>query len=517
MTAFVSPGVYTTETDLSQYAARISTAILGLVGTASKGPMNTVTLITNESQLINTFGKPIVDVTDPSNLTKNTPMLLAAMQYLRQGNQLWVVRVGNGQQDSTVNVTDDGEDDGSTIFTATANSAGTWANGIKIRISNVVDATDFDLTIMVNGVAVEKFESVSLASDEVNPLTGESAYIHDVINGVSEYITISGASGSTAPFATDYTMAGGTNGLTSSDADYIGVDAPTRTGLQIFEDAEAMDINLLAIPGVTSIAVWLAMTSLCASRGDCLALLDTQYGLSVQDVDAFANASGNYTARGTAINSNYAAVYWPWIKVYEPYSGQNTWMPPSGFVAARMAYTDRVANPWFAPAGTDRGRLLEAQDVEISAGQGDREFLQAPAHIVNPIVNFAREGVTIWGQRTSQRQASALDRVNVRRMMLYARKVIATTLRVLVFEPNDAQTWRRFVGLVSPVFNYIKSSRGVIDFQVICDETTNPPEQVDNNTMKGVILIKPTKTAEVIEVDFTLLSTGAEFQEFTEA
>ena len=140
----------------------------------------------------------------------------------------------------------------------------------------------------------------------------------------------------------------------------------------------------------------------------------------------------------------------------------------------------------------------------------------ASGEVVNPIVNFPGEGITVWGQKTTQRRNTALNRVNVRRMLNFAKKVIATSVRFLVFEPNDELTWRRFIHITNPVLESIKGRRGLYDFKVICDETTNPPELIDQNQMRGIILMKPTKTAETITIDFTLLSTGAQFNEFLE-
>ena len=141
-------------------------------------------------------------------------------------------------------------------------------------------------------------------------------------------------------------------------------------------------------------------------------------------------------------------------------------------------------------------------------------FRSYPGHNVNPFVNFVRDGITCWGQKTLQRAPTSLDRINVRRMLTYARKVIATAVRYLVFEPNDDITWLRFRQLVEPFLRDIASRRGISDFRVICDSTTNTPYYIDQNVMRGKVLIKPTKAAEIIEISYTLLPTGAVFEEF---
>jgi phage tail sheath protein FI len=184
-------------------------------------------------------------------------------------------------------------------------------------------------------------------------------------------------------------------------------------------------------------------------------------------------------------------------------------------MARLAADTDQNDEVWFAFAGLLRGRLLGALDVEYSPVQGERDYMYSGGNAVNPIVSFPVDGICLFGQRTLQRASTALDRINVRRMLLYARKVIASAVRYLVFEPNDLMTWIRFVDLVSPYLRSIKARRGLEDFRVVCDETTNTPDRINNNDMVGKLFLKPTKTAEMIELEFTLLPTGATFEEFS--
>lgn len=299
-------------------------------------------------------------------------------------------------------------------------------------------------------------------------------------------------------------------------AHYIGVIAgPTGapTGLQVYRSAETIDVNLIIVPGVSDTAVQIAMIELCEFRADCMCILDPPFGLSgPQTVVQWSNKQGSY-GPGQAINSSYAAIYWPWIKVYDSVNAEEVWTPPSGHAAAVYAYTDYISEPWFAPAGFNRAHIVVGLDLEMSPSQGDRDLMYGYPNVVNPIVNFFPDGITIWGQKTTQRKPSALDRVNVRRLLLYARKLVATVVRYLVFEPNDEITWKQFEDLCNPIFSNIQSRRGVYEFRVVCDETTNPPEQIDRNEMNGRIYLKPTKAAEVITVDFVITTTGANFDE----
>jgi phage tail sheath protein FI len=259
------------------------------------------------------------------------------------------------------------------------------------------------------------------------------------------------------------------------------------------------------------------LLSVCQSRGDCLALIDPPYGYNTDEVIDWHNGDAPYTDHA-ALNSSYGALYWPFHKVYDAYTDAEVWIPPSGPASAIIAFSDFIAETWSAPAGLQRGKAKNSIDIEMSPDLGDRELLlglvAGSNQCVNPFVNFTQDGVVLWGQKTLQRATTALDRVNVRRLLLYVEKLIATVGRFLVFEPNDEKTWRRFISMADSVCAPIKARRGLYDFRIICDETTNTAEVIDQNKMVGKILIKPTKTAEVIVVDWTLLSTGSEFTEY---
>jgi phage tail sheath protein FI len=259
------------------------------------------------------------------------------------------------------------------------------------------------------------------------------------------------------------------------------------------------------------------MIDLCESRADCMAIVDPPSGLTVQQVVDWHNGqlTGHDDYLTAAPNSSYAALYWSYVQVYDSYNDQYVWIAPSGPAARTWAYNDSVSEPWFAPAGLIRGNRPGWLDLEHSPSMGERDYMYGyTGHNVNPFVNFFRDGITVWGQKTLQRAPTALDRINVRRMLLYARKVIATAVRYLVFEPNDSITWLRFRMLVEPFLRNIATRRGIFDFRVVCDATTNTPYYIDQNVMRGKLLIKPTKAAEIIEIEFTLLPTGAEFDEF---
>lgn len=505
---FVSPGVYWRELDYSDYVPALATSVLGIVGAATWGPMDDGTLITNEGDLTRLFGFPL----------KDDMALQAAIRYLRRGVQLRFCRVGTAAAaKAAVMVQDSSPAD---AFEIEALYHGSVGNNLQVEISASATAGNYNLIVSTvvdpHGTRgdVEVFQDVNLTDPT------DDRYIETVINdgtrdnAASQYITIDVINGALTPVVGTYALVGGDDGITGlTSADYIGtVIGQTATGLQVFANAEKIDINILAVPGVADPSVINELFDICEKkRRDCMALIDSPFGLSVQGVVDWHNGESPYTH--AAFNNSRAALYWPWIQIYDAYNRSELWTPPSGFVAESIAYTDFIAEPWFAPAGLNRGRIT-ALRTEYTPDQGQRDFMYSNQNAVNPIVQFPKDGIAIWGQRTLQRKPSALDRVNVRRLMLTIEKQIATAVKYLVFEPNDPITWKRFVNLVSPAMDWVKSRRGVYDFRVICDESTNPPIAIDRNEMYGKVLLKPTKAAEMLIIDFTILSTGADFSEF---
>jgi len=309
---------------------------------------------------------------------------------------------------------------------------------------------------------------------------------------------------------------GGANGIpedpiysTELDRAIIGNPA-LATGIFAFENPETYDINLFATPGFSSGAVIGQSIQMCMSRGDVLYIVDPPYGLRPQQVVDWHNGMLLSDLR-QAINSSYAALYWSWLQIFDQFSGENIWIPPSGHALSVFARTSRVAEQWFAPAGLRRGRLITPLDVEYSPTLPERDLLYGSGNAVNPIVNFPQDGITIWGQRTLQRMASALDRVNVRMLLSYIKKNLTRALRPFVFEQNDSITWEQAKTLTESFLADIKARRGLEDFRVICDETTNTPERRDRNEMWISIFIKPTKVIEFIVLNIVVMRSTQSF------
>jgi len=405
---------------------------------------------------------------------------------------------------------------------------GTWANGLKITVepTTIIGAPAGNFDVIIEGAVdesgffavVERFTNLSVnAADSRFAETIIADGVRGEVNP-SQYIKIDVASNAGTISPGTYTL-GGPGGVTGADgisaltaADYVGtVNGQTASGLKALKNPETTEFNILAVPGNSNAVVISEMLNLCAARGDCMAIVDPPFGLSRDEVIAWHNGTSTVAnAPLVPLNTSYGALYWAWVREYDPYNKKSIFMPPSGFVAGVYAYTDKVIGPWMAPAGHNRG-LITGLEVEYSPQLAERDMLVGGQNRVNPIVNFANTGLTVFGNRTLQRKPTALDSVHVRRMLLYAEKLCATAVQYLVFEPNDPVTWRRFVNLVNPILEHIKANRGLEEFKVICDATTNPAFQRQNKTMKGKILLKAIDAAEIIEIDFALFATGAEF------
>lgn len=276
-----------------------------------------------------------------------------------------------------------------------------------------------------------------------------------------------------------------------------------KAALDTLRNPEEYDINLLAVPGVAiDNAIGTYAKELAEERADCLYIGDMPSNVTT------ATQAGAVT---NAIDTNYAGTYWPYVKIYDSVNKRDVWIPPTPQALEAIAFTDSVSYPWFAPAGMNRGLLTNVIRTRYKLTQAERDILYD--NKCNPIVTWPGQGIAIWGQKTLQTRTTALDRINVRRMMLYIKKVIAGAALYLNFEQNDSTTWDRFKAMVQPILDTVKIQRGLVDFRVIMDETTNTPDMIERNQMVGQIYVKPTKTAEAILINFNLLAQGATFND----
>lgn len=329
---------------------------------------------------------------------------------------------------------------------------------------------------------------------------------------------------SSLPAAVSGTFSGGSDGNvvhpiafydeitnTNTQGFNLGLDASGSTSytdaIFLLKNQDEYDINLLALPGLVdnfsnhSVILTTALTAM-EDRSDAFLLIDpVEYGASI----------GQATAKAESRDTNYAATYWPWVKIPDVDLGRNVWVPASTLIPSVYAFNDRVAAPWYAPAGLNRGALDIAVQTERKLTQSNRDTLYESA--VNPIATFPNAGVVVYGQKTLQKKSSALDRVNVRRLLIAAKKFVASATKYLVFENNTAATRNRFLSIVNPYFESVQQRQGLYAFKVVMDDTNNTPDVIDRNEMRGAIYLQPAKTAEFIIIDFNILPTGASFPE----
>jgi hypothetical protein len=303
-------------------------------------------------------------------------------------------------------------------------------------------------------------------------------------------------------------------GSSITSANLFGFDlTSTSTGggaayvkaLNVLQNADQFDINMLVAPGVTlqkHLGVANQMVETAEDRGDTFVIIDpvVQNSTLSEAVNAVADSG---------LDTSYTATYWPWVKMLDPNTAKPIWVPPSVVVPQVIAFNDSVAYEWFAPAGLNRGGISTAIDVEIKLSQSKRDTLYQ--NRINPIATFPNQGICIWGQKTLQVRTSALDRINVRRLLIALKKYIASASRYLVFENNTTQTRQKFLNIVNPYLETVKQRQGLYTFNVVMDETNNTPDVIDRNIMYGQIYIQPAKTAEFIILDFNVLPTGASF------
>jgi len=298
--------------------------------------------------------------------------------------------------------------------------------------------------------------------------------------------------------------------IVASNTQGFDISSATATGAVAYKKAinavsnpDEFDINMLITPGIihdlhpkiTNHAI-----AKCEERGDAFYVFDC--GKQGGDI-------ASATAAVSSLDTNYAATYYPWVKIVDRNTALPVWVPPSVVLPGVIAFTDQVAHEWFAPAGLNRGGLTTVLEAQTRLTHDERDELYEAR--VNPIASFPGQGVVVWGQKTLQGRPSALDRVNVRRLLIKLKKFIASSSRYLVFEQNTAATRNRFLNIVNPFLESVQSNSGLSAFKVVMDDSNNTPDVIDRNQLVGQIFIQPTRTAEFIVLDFVVLPTGATF------
>lgn len=516
---FGAPNVYSQETDISQ-VTRISTNInFAVVGQARKGRAGVPVFCSTNKQLIDTFGNP-----DPS-LGYG---LYSALAIVRQGGNVWFSRVApeatypillytssGGETPYSLFSTDTATDDpegyefgGVTeMFIAYPIGPGTGYNNLKLLVNQINDEEDeFILNVLDADRGDLVLESFACSLTYKKDGFGRQMFIEDMVNTYSNLIRVkynSETTGSpTAPAdpETDPSeqFTGGDDADAAADNDIVGA-------LNAFEDTSQYPLVALVNAGYATPAVHNRMDAIAALRDDCIAILDLPS--ASQTVDAAL------TYRNTTLNlsSSYSMLVGPDYLFYDEYSDRKIYVPPSGEVAARMVYTDTTRDPWIAIAGLNRGLFRNCEGLRHNYTAGQQKQLYDAQ--INYVLTQPGEGHALWGQSTLQRKFSALSSVNVRRLLNIIKPSLAAAAKYSLWEPNDELLRARLVQMVDEFLQQVKNRRGLYDYKVVCDESNNPPELIDQLQLNLDVYLKPVRATEFIKVQSVLTPTGADFSE----
>ena len=343
--------------------------------------------------------------------------------------------------------------------------------------------------------------------------------------------------GATAPKGFTFPLFGGFDGLDITEKEPFANKNTTgesekssyayhslTVAMDSVKSAEVVESNIMTMPGITTAALTKKLLDVCEARADSLCIMDLAGGYSAvgEGNSAFNNRVGSVTEsittlEGRAINSSYGCAFYPWVRIKDSFTDSNVWIPPSVAGLGVMSNTDKKAEPWFAPAGFTRGGLTQGaaglavtQVIEKLISRQRDDLYEAN---INPIASFPTEGIVVLGQKTLQVTPSALDRINVRRLMIFIKREISFIARTLLFEPNLSATWQRFLNRAEPLLTDVKGRYGLTDFKIILDETTTTPELIDRNIMYAKIYLKPARAIEFIALDFVITNTGASFED----
>ncbi len=403
---------------------------------------------------------------------------------------------------------------GDVSFTLTADTVGIEGNYTQVVVKNNTRDSNWILEVYNNGSQVESWGQLTKDDTSTFYIGSYLTLVSDYIRAVDDTTVLAGPADGT------YDLSGGSDGIPSDpdiqDSLLIG-SSVAYTGIYAVSESEQYDIDLIAVPGHSSTTVVTELLYMCQNfRQDCLAIIDAPFGLTVNEIIAWQN--GTHPLNLTRFDSDFGALYWPWVRIRDNYNRVDIWAPPSGSIMAVYAQSDRLARPWFAPAGITRGLVPGINDVYSRPTQEERDLMYGYRNCINPIVQFVdTEGFVVWGQKTLQRRPTALDRVNVRRLMFYIEKQIKAKSRILLFEPHDEIFRAEFVRIATLVLQEVQTQRGITAFKIKADAELNTSDVIDRNEFRARIGVQPTRAVEFMFLEFSIHRTGSDFTETTDA
>jgi len=568
----LSPGVNVSEIDLTTIVPAVGTTEGGYVGQFAWGPINEMRTISNEVELVSTFGKPDANTYLDFFTAANFLAYARNLKLIRAANTAIAKNATSGSEVILIDNKDKYELDymdlsanlavgmyaakyagelGNSlkvsIFANTQISAANWrANGASywtwanefnsppntsVYVANVNGMNDEMHLVVIDedgrftGVAntvLEKFAFLSKASDAKND-DGSSNYYINVINDRSRYVYITNHAlnaagvaqtatwGATAANTTfnqfglgefSYSLSGGLTG-TVSNANRINA-------YDYFRNGDEVDVSLILTGAAESAVVQHVIDNVVEYRKDCVAFISPEMNDVVDQLGREANNAIQYKD-SVARSTSYAVMDSGWKYQFDKYNNVYRWVPLNGDIAGLCVRTDFERDPWFSPAGFNRGQIKNVVKLAYNPDKTDRDELYKNG--INPVVTFKGEGTVLYGDKTLLARPSAFDRINVRRLFIVLEKAIARAAKYSLFEFNDAFTRAQFVALVEPFLRDVQGRRGIYDFRVVCDETNNTPEVIDRNEFVGDIYIKPARSINYIQLNFVAVRTGVSFDE----
>jgi hypothetical protein len=557
----LSPGVFQNESDQSLVQRGIQGTATAIVGPTVMGQPYVPTYVTSYSEYVSKFGETFKS----SSYYYEYLTSLAAKDFFQNGGQtLLVTRIISGTSNLSTYASSSVAAFSGTSFVLETIAWGDQMNSVSPEISGALSsgsATNvrwevtnvntssgvFNITVRAgndNNAQKNYLESwANLSLDPMLPnfisrVIGDLKPVYDATNNIvtytgsyanaSQYIRVksintpqvdsidnNGLFKSSSYAASLPTLGSGSfgGGAAATATIQLMNEAITATNIQgfavtdyttafnILNNSDDYKFNVLIAPGVgLDCSAASTMISTVENRGDAIAILGA--GVYGSSITAAANAAAGQS-------SNYAACYYPWVQLYSTNLGKAVWCPPSTVMAGVFAFNDQVGAEWFAPAGLNRGGVPSVLRAERRLSQSDRDTLYTAN--VNPLATFPGEGVVVFGQKTLQRKATALDRVNVRRLLIALKDYIGQVGNNLVFEQNTNVTRNRFLSQVNPYLESVVQRQGLYAYKVVMDESNNTPDVIDRNQLVGQIYIQPTKTAEFIILNFNVQPTGATF------
>ena len=547
----ISPGVNVSEVDLTTVVPSTLTTAGAFAGNFAWGPANKIKLIDSEITLAQTFGKPNADT---------ATSFFTAASFLAYGNNLSVVRANlghNSSNGSTIMISNEDEYESSysgdnhngygpfvgkypgelgnslsVSVCANTQTFSTW--DYKGYFTSAPGTSDYataaggsndELHIVVidegglftgtAGQVLETYAFLSKASDAT--LNGSTNYYREVLAKKSRYVYGMGPVGyatqngtwdssATTTFtspATNYTLS------LISGTDTTADEGDMQTAYDLFVNKESVDISLVltgdAIPSIQQYVI----DNVANARGDCVAFVSPPYSTIGATVADTSDNISTWLDDDLQRSSSYVVADSGWKYIFDKYNNVYRWVPLNGDVAGLCVYTDTIKDPWFSPAGFNRGAIKNCIKLAWNPTKTYRDALYAKG--VNPVVSFPGQGTILFGDKTLQSKPSAFDRINVRRLFITLEKSIAKAAQYSLFELNDEFTRAQFTNLVTPFLRDIQGRRGITDFKVVCDSTNNTPQVIDSNQFVGDIYIKPARSVNFIQLNFVAVGTGVDF------